>query len=45
MSRGRIFFNSAPYQRQIGVYQQNNDFKDIMNNVIAELKSEFEVYA
>ena len=45
MSLGRIFFNSAPYQRQIRLYQQNNDFKDIMKNAIIELKSEFEVYA
>ena len=40
-----IEINTAPYQRKISVYQQNNDFKDIMKNAIVELKSEFEVYA
>ena len=37
--------NTAPYQRQIRAYEQNNDFTDIMKNAIVELKSGFEVYA
>jgi gamma-glutamyl:cysteine ligase YbdK (ATP-grasp superfamily) len=37
--------NSAPYQRQIRIYQQNEDFKDILKNAIVELKTGFKVYA
>ncbi len=37
--------NGAPYQRQIRLYQQNEDFTDILKNAILELKSGFEVYA
>ena len=37
--------NSAPYQRQIRTYQQNEDFKDILKNAIVELKTGFKVYA
>jgi carboxylate-amine ligase len=37
--------NTAPYQRQIRVFEQNEDFKDILQNAIVELKSGFAVYA
>ncbi len=37
--------NTAPYQRQIRVFEQNEDFKDILQNAIVELKSGFGVYA
>ena len=37
--------NAAPYQRQISVYRQNNNFKDILKQSVVELKSGFEIYA
>ena len=37
--------NSAPYQRQIRIDEQNEDFKDILKNAIIELKTGFKVYA
>jgi carboxylate-amine ligase len=37
--------NTAPYQRQIRVFEQNENFKDILQNAIVELKSGFGVYA
>ena len=37
--------NTAPYQRQIRVFEQNEDFKDILKNAIVELKTGFKVYA
>ncbi len=37
--------NTAPYQRQIRVFEQNEDFKDILKNAIVELKTGIKVYA
>ena len=37
--------NTAPYQRQIRVFEQNEDFKDILQNAIVELKSGFGIHA
>ena len=37
--------NNVPYQRQIRIYQQTNDFTDILKNAIMELKAGYGVYA
>ena len=37
--------NTAPYQRQIRIYEQDDDFRKIIKNAIDDLKSGVKVYA